>query len=154
MRSLETILGEHTFFRGLDPDLSRMIAGCGKQLRLEKGAYLYHQGDPANTFYILRHGRVGLELHAPRGAVLFHTEHAGDIINASWIVPPYRCTSDARALEASIAIALDAACLRGKCEADHNLGYELMKRFVPVLVQRLTEARFQALDVYGASAVR
>jgi hypothetical protein len=52
-------------------------------------------------------------------------------------------------LETTIAIALDGKCLRDKCEADHHLGYELMKRFVPVLVERLTRARFQTLDVYG-----
>lgn len=149
MRALDTILIEHPFFRGLELGLSKAIAGCGKQIRIEKGTYLYRQGESADTFYILRHGRIGLELRDPHGPVLFHTEHPGDVINASWIVPPYRCNSDARALETSVAIALDAACLRGKCEEDHHLGYELMKRFIPVLVQRLTEARFQVLDVYG-----
>jgi CRP-like cAMP-binding protein len=150
MRPLETILIEHPFFHGLNPTFSRLIAGCGKQVRFEQGTHLYRQGDAADSFYIIRHGRVGLELRGAKGAVLFHTEHPGDVINAAWIVPPYRCNSDARALETTVAIALDAACLRSKCESDHDLGYELMKRFVPVLVERLMEARFQALDVYGA----
>ena len=44
---------------------------------------------------------------------------------------------------------MDATCLRGKCEADHDLGYELMQRFVPVLVERLHGTRMQMLDVYG-----
>jgi hypothetical protein len=47
------------------------------------------------------------------------------------------------------AIGIDAACLRGKCEADHDLGYEMMKRFLPILVQRLHATRLQILDVYG-----
>ena len=149
MRPLETILLEHPFFAGLDPALSKLIAGCGKQVRFEKDAYLYRQGDAADTFYIVRHGRVGLELRGAGRRVLFHTDHEGDILNASWIVPPYRCSSDARALETTLAVALDGACLRGKCESDNHLGYELMKRFVPVLVERMTEARVQALDVYG-----
>ena len=152
MRNLETILDEHPFFRGLESGLLKTIAGCGKQVRFEAGSYLYRQGDPADTFYILRHGRVGLELREPKGAVLFHTEHEGGILNAAWIVPPYRCGNDARALDTAVAIALDGACLRGKCETDNHLGYELMKRFVPVLVERLSEARFQALDVYGQKA--
>ena len=149
MRTLERILTEHPFFHGFELRYSKTIASCGKQVRIEKGTHLYHQGEAADTFYILRHGRVGLELPAQHGPILFHTEHPGGIINPSWIAPPFRCSSDARALDTSIAIALDADCLRKKCEADHNLGYELMKRFVPVLVQRLTEARFQVLDVYG-----
>ena len=47
---------------------------------------------------------------------------------------------------------MDAACLRGKCEADHDLGYEVMKRFMPVLIQRLQAAQMQILDVYGEQA--
>jgi CRP/FNR family cyclic AMP-dependent transcriptional regulator len=64
-------------------------------------------------------------------------------------VPPYRWTYDARALELVRAIAMDATCLRDKCEADHDLGYELMKRFMPVMVERLHSTRLQMLDVYG-----
>jgi putative transposase len=48
-----------------------------------------------------------------------------------------------------VAIMLDGKCLRGKCEEDHELGYELVKRLVSVLGQRLDEARFQLADVYG-----
>ena len=151
MHTLETILAAHPFFAGLDPAIVQTIAGCGKQVRFEKGAYLYRQGDAADTFYLLRHGRVGLELKGAKGGVLFHTDHDGDILNPAWIVPPYRCDSDARALEASVAVALDGACLRGKCEADNHLGYALMKRFVPVLVARLMDARVQALDLYGGA---
>jgi len=39
--------------------------------------------------------------------------------------------------------------LRGKCEQDPALGYELMKRFMPVIVERLQATRFRLLDVYG-----
>ena len=44
---------------------------------------------------------------------------------------------------------MDATCLRRKCEEDHDLGYEMMKRFVPVLIERLQGTRLQMLDVYG-----
>ena len=48
------------------------------------------------------------------------------------------------------AIAFDAACLRGKAETDPVLGYELMRRFAPVIVERLQATRVRLLDVYGA----
>ncbi len=154
MRPLETVLIEHPFFRGLGSESSELIAGCGRQVRFEKGDYLFRQGDAADTFYILRRGSVGLEMPGPRGNVMFDTEHPGDVLNPDWIVPPYRCSTDARALETCVAVALDGKCLRDKCEADHNLGYELMKRFVPVLVDKLVQARFQTLDVYGTEKAR
>ena len=46
-------------------------------------------------------------------------------------------------------IAFDGACLRGKCDADHELGYQLMRRFAAVIVERLQATRLQLLDVYG-----
>jgi len=72
-----------------------------------------------------------------------------EIVGASWLVSPYRWGFDAKALELTRAISLDAACLRGKCEEDHDLGYEMMKRFMPILIQRLQATRLQILDVYG-----
>ena len=85
-----------------------------------------------------------------RGAVTFQTLSAGEVVGVSWLIPPYRWSYDARALEAVRAIALDAACLRRKCDADHDFGYAMMLRFVPVLVQRLQATRLQILDVYGS----
>ena len=79
-----------------------------------------------------------------RAPITFETLGDGEIVGVSWLIPPYRWTYDARAVELTRAIAMDAACLRGKCEADHDLGYEMMKRFLPVLVERL--AGDQAAD--------
>jgi CRP/FNR family cyclic AMP-dependent transcriptional regulator len=94
---------------------------------------------------------VALALTAPgRGAVTFQTVPEGEVVGVSWLIPPYRWTYDAKALELIRAIAIDGACLRGKCEADHDLGYEMMKRFMPVLIQRLHATRLQILDIYGA----
>ena len=50
------------------------------------------------------------------------------------------------------AVEIDAACLRAKCEADHDLGYDMMKRFMPILIQRLHSAQMQILDLYGTHA--
>jgi CRP/FNR family transcriptional regulator, cyclic AMP receptor protein len=46
-------------------------------------------------------------------------------------------------------VTFDGACLRGKCEEDHELGYQLMSRFAANVINRLQETRLQLLDVYG-----
>jgi CRP/FNR family cyclic AMP-dependent transcriptional regulator len=61
---------------------------------------------------------------------------------------PYRSTFGARAVEFMHAMGIDGKCLRGKCESDHNLGYELFKRVAPILVDRLESTRLQLLDLY------
>ena len=148
---LERILREHPFFADLSEEFCTLVCSCAKNVRFEAGQYLFRESEPANEFYLIRHGRVAFELHAPdRGAVTFQTLGEGEIVGVSWLIPPYRWTFDARALTLVRAIAMDATCLRQKCEADHDLGYDMMKRFMPVLIQRLQATRLQILDVYGA----
>ena len=147
---LERILSEHPFFAGLAAEYSQLIAGCARNRHFAAGQYLFHEGEPANEFFLIRHGKVALEVMAPgRAPIVFATLGAGEIVGASWLVPPYRWMFDARAAELTRAIGFDAACLRGKCEADHHLGYEMMKRILPVFVKRLHTTRLQILDVYG-----
>jgi len=150
MEGLERIVKEHPFFAGVDEAFCKLVCGCAKNVRFEAGQYLFHEGDAAEWFYLLRHGRVALQLTAPgRGAVTFQTVGEGEIVGVSWLIPPYRWSYDAKAMELTRAIAIDATCLRQKCEADHDLGYEMMKRFMPILIQRLQATRLQILDVYG-----
>ena len=59
------------------------------------------------------------------------------MVGWSWLFPPYRWHFDARALDMVRAVAFDGACLRGKCDDDHTLGYELLGRFAPVMLERL-----------------
>jgi len=150
MKGLEDILREHSFFAGFAPEYSALVAGCARNHRFDAGNYLFREGAPANEFFLIRHGTVALEIVAPGQApIVFATIGEGEIVGAAWLVPPYRWTFDARAVELVRAIGIDAACLRGKCEADHDLGYEMMKRFVPVVVKQLQATQLQILDVYG-----
>jgi CRP/FNR family cyclic AMP-dependent transcriptional regulator len=153
IEGLERIVREHPFFAGLDPGFLTLVSGCAKNVRFAAGEYLVREGQPADQLYLIRHGRVALETSAPgRGAVTFGTVREGELVGVSWLVPPYRWAYDAKALELVRAVSIDAKCLRDKCEADHDLGYEMMKRFVPILVQRLHTTRLQILDVYGTPA--
>jgi CRP-like cAMP-binding protein len=150
MESLEQILAKHPFFAGFAPAHCQLVAGCARNHRYDGGEYLVREGATANEFFLIRHGQVALEIASPgRTPSVFATVGEGEIVGASWLVPPYRWMFDARAVVLTRAIGIDAACLRGKCEADHDLGYEMMKRFLPILVQRLHATRMQILDVYG-----
>jgi hypothetical protein len=93
---------------------------------------------------------VALEIFAPqREPIVVQTLEAGDVLGWSWLVPPYEWRFHARALETTLAIALDGKCLRTKCEQNHDLGYELMKRVAAVMQKRLEATLFQVLDVYA-----
>ena len=150
MRTIEQLLAETAIFDGMAEEHLALIAGCAQNKSFLGGQYLMREGDPADSFYVIRAGRVAMEIYVPqRGPVAIETIDEGDLLGWSWLVPPYRCHLDARALGTVHAISFDAACLRGKSDEDPVLGYELMRRFIPVIVERLQATRVRMLDVYG-----
>lgn len=150
---LEKIVRDHPFFAGLDESFLQLVCGCAKNVRFDAGEYLFREGGAADQLYLIREGRVALEIAAPgHDSVTFQTVGTGEIVGVSWLFPPYRWNYDVRAIDGVRAIAMDATCLRTKCEADHDLGYDVMKRLVPILIQRLQATRLQVLDIYGKPA--
>jgi CRP/FNR family transcriptional regulator, cyclic AMP receptor protein len=153
MQGLERILLSQPLFADLAPALGATIAGCARNLRFEPEQYLLHEGAPADELFLIRQGKVALQIHAPgRPISVLSTLGAGEWLGVSWLLPPYRWSFDACALEPTHAIGLDARCLRDKCESDHDLGYELLKRLAAQLVRRLHASRLQLLDVYRSPA--
>jgi CRP-like cAMP-binding protein len=153
MKTLHELLDQSPVFAGLAPAQLELIAGCGQNTAFEPGEYVFREGGPAETFYVVRQGRVTLETFVPsRGAVAIQTIDEGDVLGWSWLFSPYRWHFDARALDPIRAIAFDGACLRGKVEADHELGYELLRRFSAIVLRRLQATRLQLMDVYGSAA--
>jgi hypothetical protein len=59
----------------------------------------------------------------------------------------------ARALQPTVAISFYGTILRGYCERDHSLGYELFKRMSAVMTKRLQAARetMLAIDSHKAA---
>lgn len=150
MQTIDDLLAEVAAFEGMSQERIELIAGCATNRSFRDGEYLMREGDPADAFYVIRHGVAALETYVPhRGALTLETLHEGDLLGWSWLVPPHRSTFDARAVGMARTLAFDGRCLRGKCEADPALGYELLSRFVQVIVERLQATRLQLLDVYG-----
>jgi CRP/FNR family cyclic AMP-dependent transcriptional regulator len=150
METVERLLAEHEFFRGIDRRYLPLLVGCAANARFEAGTFLFREGDPADRFYLVRRGRAAVEISAPeRGGIVVETLGPGEVIGFSWLFPPYRWRFDARVLEQMTALVMDGACLRAKCEQDHELGYQLMRNAVDVVLERLQATRMQLLDVYG-----
>lgn len=150
METLEKILAEHPFVKGLEKEHIQLILGCAKNVVIEAGKYLFKENEEANSFYIVRIGKIALEIYSPeKGAIVIQTVGEGEMIGWSWMVPPYQWKFDARAIELTRLIELDGTCLRTKCESDPKLGYEIMKRLANVFEQRINSLRLQLLDLYS-----
>jgi CRP/FNR family transcriptional regulator, cyclic AMP receptor protein len=152
-RQIAELVSSHPLFADLPSDSVADVAGCAQNVAFQRGSLLVAEGESADMLFLLRRGRVAIEVHAPgRGAIVMETVGPGAIVGWSWLIPPYRWRFDARAIEEVGAIALDAACLRSKANADPALGYALLQRIVVVLVERLQSTRMRLLDLYGPSA--
>ena len=150
IRKVDRMLQEHPFFEDMDADIQKVVAGCATNELYEAGQVIQHEGDKADRFYLVRSGVVSIEMHIPgHEPVVMDTVDEGEVFGWSWITPPYRSVYDARAVRLTRLVSLDARCLRKKMKKDKALGYELLKRFVPVMAHRLASSRLQMLDVYG-----
>ena len=150
IKDLDDLLQSHPFFAGMDQRVLAELAGCARNERFEAGAFLFQEGGVADRFFIIRQGQVTIEVKVPnKDRVVLETLHADDTLGWSWLVAPYHWTFDARAVTVVRAISLDGLCLRDKMETDHELGYCLLSRFVPVMGERLRAARLQMLDLYA-----
>ncbi|HSE84378.1 MAG TPA: cyclic nucleotide-binding domain-containing protein [Thermodesulfobacteriota bacterium] len=151
MKKLELALTETTIFKGLDRRYLQLIIKHASDIHFNPGDFILREGEEASQFYIILLGKVALEvaLAPEREPVTIRTLGEGDVLGWSWLFPPYRWHFSAHAITPTLAIVLDGKYLRTKCEEDHDLGYELMKRFARVIEQRLQSMRIQAPNVYA-----
>ena len=153
MVSIEEELARTRMFRNLSPEQIKAIAQLGEEVEFADGRALMIEGDSADAFFLIRDGFVALEIQTPTGAITIETLHNGDPVGWSWLFEPYLAHFDARSRGTTRAIKFDTAALRRRSAEDAQLGYELMRSFTSVIVERLHATRLQLLDVYGGVTV-
>lgn len=150
IQTLGPVLQEYQFFHDLSEAHLKLITANAKNVEFPEHHYIFREGDPANEFYVIHDGLVSVEMLIPsRGATTLQTVDKGEVLGWSWVSPPYRWHFTARTLRRTHALVLNATWLRAKCEEDHDLGYEMLKRFVDVIAERLDATRLQLQDIYA-----
>ena len=154
MENLEKILAEVELFEGMKPAHVRLLAECATEVHFEAGDIVGRVGGDADTFWVVREGRLALQLPAPgRGGVSIATSSKGAVVGFSWLVPPYALQFDVRAVTPTVVIAIDAARLRARFPGDHELAYDLLSRFTRIMSDRIEAMSMQVLDVFGEHPV-
>ncbi|HLN15861.1 MAG TPA: cyclic nucleotide-binding domain-containing protein [Acidimicrobiales bacterium] len=148
--TLPELVARHPLLSGLPGDAVEHVAGCARNMSFPAGRLLQREGDPADTLYLLRRGRVRIEVHAPgRPPAVIETVGPGHIVGWSWLFPPFQWRFDARAVDGVGAIAIDGACLRAKAQEQPAFGYALLQRVAALLFDRLVASRVRLLDLYA-----
>ena len=143
-------LADHPLVKGLPPGAVERLSASASEVEFGVGEAILAEGGAAGVLYLLRSGKVALSAHAPgKGHLLVQTLGAGEVLGLSWLFPPFQWKFDAHAIEAVQAFAFDGARLRAKLDEDPVLGYALLKRITPVVLERLQQTRIRLLDLYG-----
>lgn len=148
VEDIALLVARHPVLDGLPGETAALVAGCARNVAFNAGEHFIREGEPANTIYLVRRGRVSLELRAPhRKPLVIDVLGPGSALGWSWLFPPYRWRFDVHALEPVGAIAVDAECFRTKMEADPVFGYAVMERFATLILDRLRAALTRLADL-------
>jgi CRP/FNR family transcriptional regulator, cyclic AMP receptor protein len=139
---------DHPFLRGMDREFIEAISQGSSDVTFETGDLLVREGDVADRFYLVFHGKVAVEVVAPDGPRrTVQTIGPGEVLGWSWISAPYVWQFDGRALKETRVVTLDAAALRTAMESHPIDGYRFLLRLLPVIGQRLENTRAQVIDL-------
>jgi CRP-like cAMP-binding protein len=141
------LLQRQGFLSGVSDSIAATLGEFTTKRKTDIDELLFGQGGSADIFYLVEDGLVAIELYA-HGRERVVVEHVadGDLVGWSWLIPPYHWQFDARAVEPTTLIEIDAAALRARFETDPRLGYEIMRRFIPVMARRLASARERLVE--------
>ena len=146
-RQETSVLAAQPFLRGMPAAQLSELAGLCEHVTVPAGQRLFEEGARADRFWIIDAGQVTLDANVPgQGRVTIEMLGRGDVIGVSWMQPPFQWRFGALATQPAQAFAFDARAVRAACDADPALGYELIRRFSAVLVQRLQATRARLID--------
>lgn len=149
--SIMAQLQAHPFLAGLPDEYYGMLAGCSEVVSIAEDEFLMRQNRSADYFYLLQKGLVSMRCNlAAQHTQTIETIAAPGAVGWSWLMPPHKALFDVVAVKPTSAILVHAACFMGEIEADHAFAYEMYKRFMAVVVDRLQSSRMQMMDMYAA----
>ncbi|MFN8629920.1 MAG: cyclic nucleotide-binding domain-containing protein [Chloroflexota bacterium] len=143
-------LSSSWFGAGLPPEAVTRLAAIAEVQTLAPGDLVIGEGQVADALGIVLDGRIALRMLVPeRGTVTILTVEPGDVVGWSAVVPPYRGTDDAVAIEPVRLLRFPAEPLRLLLRADAVLAASLYPRLLQAVGRRLAATRLQLLDLFA-----
>jgi len=148
METAYDMLAAQPFLAGLRPGQLDKLSYWSRKAVFHAGTRLFREGGRADRFWLIKDGRVALDTTAPEvGEVVVETLGAGSVLGWSWLFEPYRWHFGATALDTTLAIEVDGPGVRELFRRDPEFGYEMVSRFIEVVVHRLQATRQRLLEI-------
>jgi signal transduction histidine kinase len=144
--TVKEFLKKSQVFRNLsDKELER-VAEISREEVYMRGAIIFSEGDKAQSFYVVKEGKVALEMSLSlrpdlkrKGTIDILTE--GQILGWSAIVGPQVFTMTARCIQDTTVIAMDSEKLYSILTSNFCFGYKVMEGVAEIISLRFQRAK-------------
>ncbi|MCL5098145.1 MAG: Crp/Fnr family transcriptional regulator, partial [Candidatus Omnitrophica bacterium] len=144
-------------FAGLPVDDLRRIAEITRVRRLERGEYLFHEGEPARGFFVVQSGSINIHRLSPAGKEqVIHIFRAGESFAEITLASDAGYPADARALEASQVLLVQKAEFTSLLKQQTELALRMlgsMSQHLRVLVGLLDDLTLKDVETRLANWV-
>ena len=149
-QSTTEYLSAHEFFSEFSDDVLKFLCECSSTREIKKGQILFRQGEHADKFYVVRNGRISIQMPAIMGPTLeIQTLGKDQVLGWSWLISPYQWNFQTKAEEDSELLQFDGTAILARCEQEPKFGYELLKKFTALMSVGLNAARQKMMDEWN-----
>jgi CRP/FNR family transcriptional regulator, cyclic AMP receptor protein len=127
----------------LSPDQLRKLIPLVQERDFDAGQIIFREGQQSAFLYLIASGEVVLETTRGEASAAVQKLGRGDTMGWSALTAESTTHFQARATTHVSVIALPGDRIRQACDADPALGYELMKRLLELVTERLDATRLQ-----------
>ena len=143
------ILSSCYLFRGLSESQLQSLSAVAKEIQIQKGQWLMHEGQEGTETFVLKEGAVELLSKVEDGfelpiAIL---RNPGSCTGISALITPYVYSLSARCAEEGTMLVIKRVDLQKLIMEDCGLGFSVMTNLAQHLLDRLKETR-QELKIH------
>lgn len=131
-------LEDSVLFSGLEPDDLKIVEETGHQVSIEKDAFVFFEGDPAEGFYVVLSGRIKVHKTSPDGKEqILLMAAAGDSFGEAALFSGKKYPASARAAEAAELISFSRTNFMALLKQNPTLAANMIAR-MSMLLHHLT----------------
>jgi CRP-like cAMP-binding protein len=122
------VLQRIPLFAGVDPSVLEILERASLRKHIEKGAYLFFRGDPAEHFYLLLGGSVAIILTSPDGReLIINVMHPGDFFGELGLLTGQPRSAAAMARNACDLVSIPREAFMKVLEREPSLSRRLLE---------------------------
>lgn len=160
MTVMDVLRGSIVFKRLSDAQIKKMAAIASEE-SYRAGTLVYKEGEHADTFYIVKKGKIVLDMepditpqNPPTQATAVDMVTEGRAMGWSALIHPNIYTLSAFCVEDAGLVAIDAHKLRELLAKDTAMGYEVMSVIAELIASRLTHTSVLLIGERALSLLR